>query len=718
DFTHGRIWRVTAKNRPLVLPPKFNGASDREVLEYLKSSEDFTRMQAKRVLSERDPKNVLPALADWVKKLNPNDPDYDHQRLEALWTYQTLNVVEPNLLKILLRANDFNARAGATALIRYWHNHLENPVELLASQIVDDNPRVRLQAVIALSYIPEKRALDLAMSALDKTMDRYLEQALKNTATALKNVWEPALISGELIFAGDPKKLQLVLEATGSSAGARALLKLLQAEKISPAHREKTIELIAAFGDADDLATLYHQRFDSPLQEKVLDQLAKTAREKKLIPKVDPSRLNDLLNSTNENVAIATMKLAGAWNRAELRPDLVKIAENNSVPEKLRIAALNALATPGEKQNLALLQKFAGPQFPVAMRAAAIIALTEIDLKIAAQRAAEFLANPPQNPAPIFNAFLGRKDGAEILGQSLMVKKIAPDNAKLGLRLMQAAGRQDKILLRALNDAAGIGAETKPLSAEELQKIISEVQTEGDAARGEKIFRRAELNCFQCHAIAGAGGQVGPDLSAVGSGSTVDYLIESLLFPSKILKDGFETIEVITKDDEYFLGVKVRENKNGLALKDAARGEIVIPLPQIKEKQSKPVSLMPSGLANDLTHEEFLDLVRFLSELGKPGPYANNPKPMFRRWRISDSASADLVTATSTNQTKINWQPLYSLVSGDLPLEFLPTNSNHKIVWARAEIEITTPGKIQLHFNSADGLELWVDDLPVAISEN
>ena len=53
----------------------------------------------------------------------------------------------------------------------------------------------------------------------------------------------------------------------------------------------------------------------------------------------------------------------------------------------------------------------------------------------------------------------------------------------------------------------------------------------GDAARGEQVYRRKEATCLACHAIAGAGGQVGPDMTSIGASAQVDYLVESMLIP-------------------------------------------------------------------------------------------------------------------------------------------------------------------------------------------
>src|SRR5690606_19041942 len=85
DHTHGRIWRITAKGRPLVERPKLVDAPVSELLEHLKAPEDWTRQQAKRVLKERGAEAVLSDLAGWIDSLGPVDAETDHQRLEGLW---------------------------------------------------------------------------------------------------------------------------------------------------------------------------------------------------------------------------------------------------------------------------------------------------------------------------------------------------------------------------------------------------------------------------------------------------------------------------------------------------------------------------------------------------------------------------------------------------------------------------------------------------------
>ena len=716
DKTHGRIWRITAKDRALVPAPKFIDASTRDVLEYLKAPEDETRAHARRVLAERGAKEVIPALNTWVKNLHSDYPEYDHYRLEALWTYQNLNVVEPALLKDLLKAKEPNARAAATAVIRQWRGQLPNALDLLSEQIVDANERVRLEAVISLSYFNEKRAVELALKALDFTMDRYLDQALKNTIVALKPVWEPALASGSLSF-GSSKHLDFVLQTAGTQAPPKALLALLKQGKISEDNFEKTVNAIAQGGEQKDLSELYRHGFPSEQQAKVFAGLTKAARERKVTLSPNPEmsqRLKGFIDGSNENLKAEALRLAGAWKVESLRDVITEQAQKGN-SAKVQQAAIDALSFFGDKESHDLLSKLSQWDAPKPIRDTALSAFANIDLVNAADHVVFALCKGPESEEEItklLNIIFAHKEGASHMASIIYVSvipkdampKLNPDNAKLALRALQLTGRSGgayETLKGYFSDAAGTSAESKELSHDELMQWVAEVQTKGDAARGERLFHREELTCFKCHAISGAGGQVGPDLSAVGGGSTVDYVIESILTPNKIIKDGFETIEVTTKDDEYYLGIRVREDKKEIVLKDAAHAELAIQKEQIRERNNKKVSLMPAGLTSTLTHAEFLDLVRFLSELGKPGPYANNPKQLVRRWRLLNGSK--------------DWIPAYSLVSGDL----LPQISVDKMAAAaRCDVEVTTPGKIALKLNSANGLKLTVDEKLVELKEN
>jgi putative membrane-bound dehydrogenase-like protein len=186
DHSHGRIWRVTYKGRPLVEPPKVAGAEIADLLELLKEPEDRTRYVVRRELAERDTDAVIGATQTWAASLDTQDEDYEHNLLEALWVYQTHNVVEPDLLKKLLNADDYRARAAAVRVLSFWLDQVDSPLELLRARIADPNSRVRLEAVRAISFLKGDDAAEVALDVLNYDMDDYLQYTLDETMRALE----------------------------------------------------------------------------------------------------------------------------------------------------------------------------------------------------------------------------------------------------------------------------------------------------------------------------------------------------------------------------------------------------------------------------------------------------------------------------------------------------------------------------------------------------
>ncbi|MCH8856945.1 MAG: M24 family metallopeptidase [Proteobacteria bacterium] len=200
DTTHGRVWRVTYKDRPLVKKPKLVGVPLAELLDHLKDPEDFARHQVKRVLYDANGQEAVAALGRWVKTLDPAEDQFDHHRLEALWCYQTIGVVNEPLLRDVLRSRESRARAAALRVLRYWRDRVADPLALIEPAIVDESPRVRLEAILTLGFIPDKRSIVVAMHALDRPSDRYLDHALKLTVDALQPHWVAAHRAGKLQF--------------------------------------------------------------------------------------------------------------------------------------------------------------------------------------------------------------------------------------------------------------------------------------------------------------------------------------------------------------------------------------------------------------------------------------------------------------------------------------------------------------------------------------
>ena len=188
DHTHGRIWRITYKNRPLLTPPKIVGEPPAVLLDLLKSYENSTRHFARRELQERDPKEVVSHLEEWVAQLDANDPDYELHLLEALWIYQGLEVVRPQLLKRLAEAKDYRIRASTTRVLRSWQDRVDDSIGLLSQLVEDEHIRVRMHAVLALGFSTSDQALNIALRATKHPMDRGTTKVLEDTLDYFERV--------------------------------------------------------------------------------------------------------------------------------------------------------------------------------------------------------------------------------------------------------------------------------------------------------------------------------------------------------------------------------------------------------------------------------------------------------------------------------------------------------------------------------------------------
>jgi len=204
DHVHGRIYRVVAEGRPLAEPATVAGRPIDELLELLKSADDRLRYRVRIELSGRDGAAVIAAARAWEAALDPADPDVEHHRLEALWCQQQHEALDQELLERLLASPEPHARAAAVRVLRQMRGDVHAPLDLLARAIEDEHPRVRLEAVVALSFFPEPRAAELALRALSAPMDRFLDYALARTMEELSPDLRAALAEGADFAARDP----------------------------------------------------------------------------------------------------------------------------------------------------------------------------------------------------------------------------------------------------------------------------------------------------------------------------------------------------------------------------------------------------------------------------------------------------------------------------------------------------------------------------------
>jgi putative heme-binding domain-containing protein len=534
----------------------------------------------------------------------------------------------------------------------------------------------------------------------------------------------------------------LVLIAACASLEARArgddvppvpdspLVKLLKSGRVPEARQGTILEMIGKRGTAADLEFLYQRAlsadgFPPAIRVKAFTALAEAASTRDLRPSRDIDKLIPLLRATftghDPALEKGAIRLAGLWKLEAAGETLRTIAQSPTAEDEIRTLALEALAGIGGRVGLSRIEALAGPDQPVIIRLPAVAALVKLDVKAAAACAVELLpqaAAQGRDLIPLLAAFLDRQGGGDILAASLARHSVPADSARLALRSVFALGHADTALVNALSRAAGLATETKPLTPAELNAMVAEVAAKGDPARGELIFRRPDLNCTSCHSVNKAGGDVGPDLSSIGQTSPSDYIINSILVPDQSIKEQFHTLVVLTSDGQVFQGIVTDKDDQRIVLKDATGAPRVVPVASI-EDQKPGGSLMPKGLVNLMTRPEFVDLVRFLSDLGKPGPYAIRATPAIQRWRVLKTVPDALCGAVpdrSVFRDQVlqagpdRWTSAYAKVNGSLPLNELTGSTGGKPLYLQGELNVTTGGPIRIQLDAADGARLWVDD--------
>ena len=471
------------------------------------------------------------------------------------------------------------------------------------------------------------------------------------------------------------------------------LVKILKKGGLPEERQATIVEMVVrrgAEGDkASDLGYVFDQAvradgFPAPVRRKALAAMAEAAVTSKTRPSGDLSRLKTLISESDPALRLAAIRLAGLWKVEPLTGQLATIAGAKATPDGVRAAALGSLAGIGNNLASKSIAVLMAPDHPVSLRALAVAALASLDLDASSKAAVAVLkdAGKDQDFAPMIAPFLSLKGGSERLAAAIDAGNVPPDSAKLALRALYALGRADPSLVDVLSKAGKLNIEVKPPDKAEVDRMIADVASQGDPARGERVFRRADLNCMKCHAVAGAAGGIGPELSAIGSTSPVDYLINSIMVPDQSIKEEYVTKVVQTTDGRVYYGIVVDKDDKRLVLREATGETRTIPAGDIEDTKDGG-SLMPKGLANFLTRAEFVDLLRFLSELGKPGPYAihSTASPTIQRWRV---LKRELTATGETQEVKGApielfedcedlWISGYSLVDGTLPLALLIT---------------------------------------------
>ncbi len=640
--------------------------SDQELVQLLGSDSTVQRLEASRRLVNQKKTSS----AEAVLALAQDAKQHLYSRIAAVFTYKQLlgKGATPGLVAL---AKDDAVREYALRAMTDRLKETEGvPVQLYVDALKDPNPRVRLQAVVGLQRLGAKDASAAIIDAAATwpTDESKLKEGehYRLTHTAINALVRLGNEQAALAAASDPAKRYVayrVLQELHTDASVDGVIALSQ--KGDEGTR---------VGAVGALARLYHvekpwnykdwwsTRPDDrgPYFEPV--EWAATPRIHKAIeaayPKLPGNQRMAVLEVLSKNrIAISSLQLEGvdplrlAMASGNLRASDVLLLTDAAVQAKRawkeKIDCFKALhvidIAQGDKGD---------PYFPNRLKILGAWAKDASAPGEAIQLVNEFIYDSERFKQ--VGKLRSLADGADDATSTILWKALfnvlnsplsKPDQKKavqnlvnknprdlgffyaiadLGLtgfdQQLEAGMKGDNALQNNAAKAAmeagkkALARKGKKIAQLDLADVTkAALKGHGNVKQGQQLFTKQ--GCVACHAIDLAAEQKGPYLGAVGAKFPREYLVESVLYPSKVVAQGFQTIQFDLKDGTSQMGFVTGEADGVISLRNIAGQVFKIKRADVKEEKHLPQSMMPEGLASGLTVEEFTSLIEYLGTL-------------------------------------------------------------------------------------------------------
>jgi putative membrane-bound dehydrogenase-like protein len=557
------------------------------------------------------------------------------------------------LIEALDDPDDDVACAAARALGR---GEERSAARALAERLGSGSSRRRLAMAEGLARCGGLSELPAVWRALKAAPDRFLTHALVHAAHRLVDEAElrAALASGEppveaaaLILLDQPPRARGLLAAENVVARAaspdeslrRAALWVLlrhpewASAALDLARRELArvtnmtepstglADLLLAFEEDPGIQELLAQTATDEgaaarRRAWAIEVMAGSRRAN--VPRAWVEALGPAVASAPDEVRQAAVHTAVMLQVAELDDALRAIADDEGEDRALRLDALRGVLPRRPDASRAafelMIERLEARDQPEAMLAAAALLgrarLTDEQVQRLLQVVGE---NPLITPGMLRGVFAGRRSDT--------VVRAWIDYIETALR---AGWRPEEVELRSMLEDLGLNEERREgllaLARETLESRrarLAEFEpllSGGDGERGRAVFFGEKVACGACHRIGDEGGFVGPDLTRIGAVRAGADLLESIVWPSSTLAQGYTTHLVATKDGRVLRGVLLSQVAEVLVLREASGAETRVRRDEIEESEATATSLMPEGLVHALSREELRDLLAFLNE--------------------------------------------------------------------------------------------------------
>jgi putative membrane-bound dehydrogenase-like protein len=741
DGKHGRIYRVRWGGTPdLPLIPlrgmdswaKIDRMSEEDLVKTHCSEEFSDRQHAQRALVRKGEK-VRPALL----KLLADEDRPTPARLTALGALESFwnDAVEVAFLRLLHDRDPDVRRLAADGLSLNCRPGDDKAHEALLQVLGDPEPAVRRAVFLAMGQIGGPGAADELVNALafDDGRDLYLRDGLVRAIERRGKDGIERLVA--LAQSGDDRLLARVVEAFDglrTRPAAEAIPHLLRDPHLSA---EQRAGLVRSYGNylltpPVDLEPLADYLLANPGQPPAVKlaavqvlSLGGTVRGEK-----GQTWLLAQFDDSDPALRLAVIHAVETARLVRAVPRLLVLLRDGARPITERLAVARSLrAFGGDRTVVAALKELlqANPSTAgevAALQAEALQTLAVVDPAQGRELARGILE--PKDPALMRGAVevLGAQPaGAKHVGQLFLEKKLPRNLIDAVSGVLARHAPRDAELAKMLAEVKKSGLVLTTDKAE-MDRVRELVRTKGDPKRGRALFLSGNtLACINCHKLEGVGGNVGPDLTRVWETQSVEKLIESLVEPSKEIKEGFQAYDVTTTRGQVYRGLKVSQTADEVVLRDANGKDVRVPAGEVEELTVSKVSLMPDNLFAQLSYDQFIDLIAFLKDRPAQeslrgtvmdywvvGPFAGDLKAAGPPETKPDPAAV----YPGANGAPLTWQARQAEPNGLLNLHAL-FGGDHAAAYALATVYAPSAQKVPLVIDADEPVRVWVDGVLV-----
>lgn len=697
DKLHGRIWRIAPEaSKPLAWEPLLEKPIN-ELLAKLLSANRWDFEQARHELAKVPLADLKAALDTWAKD--------DFTRRQAAWLLSG-RTTDTSHLTVLLKSTDpVSIQVGLRELGKSLGIRSATDASQLAPFLSHANPRVQLEAYRALARVRTTQSASAVLSHLPKNADdSFLDFAAWTSINELARPWLEDIAANPAKVNGQEALLDAIVKAIDPGIATPYIQRLFVGRIIDSEGAGPWIELIGKAGTATEATLLYQAMInDAALKpstrQRAADALIDAARSRNVRPNGDLNGISEFLNEkTPYDLRVATIRLIGEWKLTGLISKIGYTYGANAKDDALRTAAVEAMRQTGSQVSLDILRKLTQDDQPIEVRRTALPAL-------AVHGPADAIKVLPSIFAQIKNRPQAVKTWTQLFQVGSFTprlmkefpKGLSPETLSAALQAARSLGRNGQALVKVIEPLAGTKNTVRNYPGE-IAGMINGIKLGADPADGEIHYRKA--GCTLCHAIGGAGGKLGPDLSSLGASAPLDYIIESVINPAAKVKEGYHAFSFKMKDGSLMTGIPARENATELIIRPGPGVELPLIKANIVSRENIG-SIMPAGLVDAMDYVPRRNLMAFLGEVGKPGPFDASKSNVARLWVFGDQPPGAL--AKSAAPTAV-----YTLVNGQLTKEFNPGR-----LYATARLTTAAATAKPLIFTGVKAA--WLDGQPLEI---